>query len=279
VLWPAMLLAAGIPLPRQVYVHGFILLRKPAAKEGADEAAGEKMSKSRGNVVDPVEMAERFGADALRFYLVDAIPTGGDGEFSLELFVDHCNTYLANKLGNLSSRTVKLVSNSYGGSTPPEWAPDSFADPVVRGAFDALVAAATAAADEVPKAYGELRLHDALASAWLAVERANEFVDRARPWDLAKDPARRAELGTALNALLETLRLVAIWAWPTIPGKCGELWGVLGLPGTPGEQRDAAARPAFGAPATRTLGQPVILFPRIDLKAAAGGAPRPGPKA
>jgi methionyl-tRNA synthetase len=193
--------------------------------------------------------------------------------------VEHCNTHLANKLGNLSSRTVKLVHNSYDGATPSEWAPDSFVDPVVRGALDALIAAATEAADEVPKAYDELRLHDALASAWLAVERANEFVDRSRPWDLAKDPARRAELGTALNALLETLRLVAIWAWPTIPAKCEELWGVLGLPGTPGEKCGAAARPAFGPPNARTLGQPVILFPRIDLKAAAGGATPSSPKA
>ena len=278
VLWPAMLLAAGVPLPRQVYVHGFILLRKPEAKDAGDDAQ-VKMSKSLGNVVDPIELARRFGTDALRFYLIDAIPTGGDGEFSEELFVEHCNTHLANKLGNLASRTVKLVHNAYAGATPPEWDPAAFRDAAVRAAFDALTGAAVAAADEVPRAYDELRLHDALASAWRAVERANEFVDRARPWDLAKDPARRGELGTALNALLETLRLVAIWAWPTIPAKCEELWGVLGLPGTPGELRDAAARPAFGAPGARTLGQPVILFPRIDLKATVGGAPPPSPKA
>jgi methionyl-tRNA synthetase len=282
VLWPAMLLAAGVPLPRQVYVHGFIMMPKSKAKDGEaraeDAKAGEKvkMGKSLGNVVDPVELAERFGTDALRFYLIDAIPTGGDGEFSLELFVEHCNTHLANKLGNLASRTVKLVHNGYAGATPPEWAPEAFADPAVRAAFDALTAAAATAAAEVPKAGEEIRLDAGLASAWQVVERANEFVDRSRPWDLAKDPARRAELGTALNALLETLRLVAIWAWPTIPGKCEELWRVLGLPGTPGQQRGAAAQPAFGAPAARTLGAPVILFPRIDLHAPAGA---PAPKA
>lgn len=278
VLWPAMLLAAGVPLPRQVYVHGFIMMPKGRAKDGeagaGDAKAGEKvkMGKSLGNVVDPVELAERFGADALRFYLIDAIPTGGDGEFSLELFAEHYNTHLANKFGNLSSRTVKLFYNACDGATSPEWAPEAFADPAVREAFDALTAAAAAAADEVPRAYEELRLHDALASAWLAVERANEFVDRSRPWALAKDPARRAELGTALNALLETLRLVAVWAWPVIPGKCEELWRVLGLPGTPADQRGEAARPAFGAPSPRPLGEPVILFPRVDLKAPGGGA-------
>jgi methionyl-tRNA synthetase len=276
VLWPAMLLAAGVPLPRQVYVHGFILLRKPDAK-GAGAGAQVKMSKSLGNVVDPVELAGRVGADALRFYLIDAIPTGGDGEFSPELFVEHCNTHLANKLGNLASRTVKLVHNGYAGRTPPEWEPGSFRDDAVREAFAALTAAATAAAAEVPKAYEELRLHDALASAWRPVERANEFVDRSRPWDLAKDPARRAELGTALNVLLETLRLVAIWAWPVLPAKCEQLWSVLGLPGSPAEARGPAAAPAFGAPAERALGAPVILFPRLDVRTVLGAPPPASP--
>jgi len=260
-LWPAMLLAAGVPLPRQVYVHGFIYAR------------GAKLSKSAGNVVDPIELAERFGVDALRFYLIDAIPTGGDGEFTLEQLVEHCNTHLANKLGNLASRTVTLVHKNFEGRTPPDWKADSFADAPVSEAFAALTAAAEQAAAEVPRAYEEVRLHDALGRAWEVVERANEFVDRARPWDLAKDPARRAELSTALGALLETLRLVAIWAWPAIPGKCETLWSVLGLPGAPGEQRGAVARPAFGPVASRTLGAPVILFPRIDLKAMAAGSP------
>ncbi len=256
-LWPAILLAAGVPLPRQVYVHGFIYAR------------GQKLSKSLGNQVDPVEMADRFGVDTLRFYLIDAIPTGGDGEFTLEQFVEHCNTHLANKLGNLASRTLTLVHKNFGGATPTEWAPESFADPAVQEAFGALTAAAEAAANEVPRAYAEVRLHDALGRAWEVVERANEFVDRARPWELAKDPARRAELGTALGALLETLRLVAIWTWPVCPDKCETLWGVLGLPGRPGEQRGDAIRTAFGPAPSRALGAPVILFPRIDLKAEA----------
>ena len=270
-LLPAMLLAAGVPLPRQVYVHGFIYAR------------GVRLSKSLGNLVDPVEMAERFGVDTLRFYLIDAIPTGGDGEFTLEQFVEHCNTHLANKFGNLASRTVTLVHKHYGGATPADWAPESFVDPAARAAFDALIKAAETAATEVPLAYEEIRLHDALGRAWDAVERANEFVDRARPWDLAKDPARRAELSTALGALLETLRLVAIWAWPVCPGKCETLWGVLGLPGQPGEQRGDAARAAFGPAAPRPLGALVVLFPRIELKAepAAAGVPPPlaGPAA
>ncbi len=257
ILWPAMLLAAGVPLPRQVYVHGFINLR------------GMRMSKTEGNVLEPVALVESFGADALRFYLLDAIPTGRDGEFSIEQLVEHCNTHLANKFGNLASRTVTLVHKYFDGQTPTEWAPGAFTDTAVREAFEAMQKIAAESAIEVPRAYAEVRLHDALHHAWQLVERANEFVDRAEPWKTGKDPARRDELGTTLAALLETLRLMALWAWPAIPGKCEELWTVLGLPGTPGSPGESAV-PRYAASPARPLRPPTILFPRIELKADAG---------
>src|SRR5206468_862351 len=109
--------------------------------------------------------------------------------------------------------------------------------------------------------------NEALEHAWNVVERANEFTDRAKPWEVGKDPARLAELGTTLAALLEALRLVAIWAWPVLPSKSEELWRGLGLPGSPGEQRGEAVLPRFGPAERRALGPSVILFPRIDLKA------------
>jgi methionyl-tRNA synthetase len=254
ILWPAMLLAAGVPLPRQVYVHGFVNL------------GGGRMSKTEGNVLDPVVMAETYGADALRFYLLDAIPTGRDGEFSIEQMVDHCNTHLANKFGNLASRAVTLVHKYFDGQTPTEWSPESFADPAVRAAFDAMLATADRSATEVVKAYEEIRLHDALAHAWELVERANEFTDRAEPWKVGKDPARRAEFGTTLSALLETLRLMAIWAWPAIPSRSEQLWTVLGLPGGPGTAGADGGRPRYGPTPARPLQPSVILFPRIELK-------------
>lgn len=262
VLWPALLLAAGVPLPRQVYIHGFIYAR------------GERLSKSLGNLVDPVALAEQFGADELRFYLINAIPTGRDGEFTFRQFVEHCNTHLANGVGNLASRTLKIVHTHFEGRTPPEWTPDAFQDAAAREALAALIAAAAEAAAEVPRAFEELRLHDALEAAWRPVVRADEFIERVKPWALVKDPARRAEVGTAMNAVLETLRLVAIWGWPAIPAKSEALWAMLGLQGSPATTRGEEAKPRFGAPPPRAVGEQQSLFPRLKLPAEAGaGAP------
>ena len=240
-------------------MHGFIYVR------------GEKLSKSLGNQIDPVGLAGQFGADALRFYLIHAIPTGRDGEFTLEQFVEHCNTHLANDLGNLASRTVTMVHKYCGGQVPPDWSPGGLGDGAARSALESLFDAVGEAQREVPRGFLELRLNEALSAAWTPVVRANELIERVKPWALAKTPSRRAELATTLGALLETLRLVAIWAWPVIPGKSEELWSLLDLPGKPGQTHGEEATPRFGDPrlAGRRLGEVRSLFPRIELKAGA----------
>src|SRR5262249_10762992 len=131
--------------------------------------------------------------------------------------------HLANKLGNLASRTVTLA-HKYFGSAPTLWNPDSLRSDDAREGFGALLAAAATTASESPKAWDELRINEALEHAWNVVERANEFVDRTKPWEIGKDESRREELATVINALLEALRLVAIWAWPAMPVKCEALW-------------------------------------------------------
>jgi len=260
VLWPALLLAAGVPLPRQVYVHGFIY------------AKGERLSKTLGNVVDPIALAREYGADAVRYYLLRSFATGADGEFTLEQFVDFVNVALANELGNLASRTLSMLHRYFEGAKPTEWQPGALQDPEASAALEALIASAHAAHIEVPRAYEAIEIQAALNAAWQPVVRANEFIERVKPWVVAKDPARRPELATALAALLETLRLAAIWAWPAIPSKSEALWAQLTLPGSPGEQRGPDAAPAFGTgPRGDAAVAPVeILFPRIELKADAG---------
>ena len=255
ILWPALLMAAGVPLPRQVYIHGFIYAR-----------GGERMSKSLGTGADPVALTNTFGADAVRFYLLDSFATGRDGEFTLEQFVEHVNTHLANKLGNLSSRTATLVTKNFEGRVPTEWDPDAITSDEAREGLRALLETAATTATEAPRAWDEMRINEAMEHVWNVVERANEFVDRTKPWEIAKDPARREELATVLGALLETLRLIAIWTWPVMPAKCEAMWAVLGLPGSPGDPSEEAAQPRFGAGDGRALGESRILFPRIDLK-------------
>jgi methionyl-tRNA synthetase len=203
VYWPAMLMAADLPLPEHVFVHGFLL--------GADQ---RKMSKSLGNVLDPFEVMDRFGTDALRFYLLRAVGFGADGPVSMESVEQRYDGELANELGNLASRTTAMVAR-YRDGTVPAAAPELAAE---LEDLAADVAARIDAAD----------LTGALDAIWARVRRLNRYVEEQAPWSLAKDPAQADRLDVVLATLVEGLRIVAVLLHPWMPASAAKLLAALG---------------------------------------------------
>jgi methionyl-tRNA synthetase len=231
VYWPAFLMSAGIALPKQVYGHGFLLSR------------GEKMSKSVGNVVDPMALAERFGVDALRYFLLREVPFGQDGSYSAEAIVNRANAELANSFGNLAQRTLSMVHKNLAGVLPPPG--EANAD------TELLEQVRNAAHEEMSAAFERLAFSVGI-EAWLkAVFACNAYVDAQAPWALKKtDPERMAAvLGTLVYAVRELARSIA----PIIPGSADKLLNLIGA----GDG---------GAP----IQQPTPLFPRLELEEEEG---------
>jgi methionyl-tRNA synthetase len=257
--WPAMLLSAGLPLPRSVAVHGFMTLD------------GQRISKTTGNIVDPVEVVDAFGADALRFYLMRDISFERDGDFTRANLVQRYNADLANDLGNLLNRTVSMIGRYFDGVVPAPEDDGDARDADLRRI--AVEAGATTAAG-----IGRWDFDAALDGAWTLVRRANQYIDENEPWKVARDPASRPRLATILYHAAESLRLLGLYLAPFIPTAAGKMRGQLGLsPLEPGAWSDAvqkpgAARGAAGAgeagwgmlpPGTRVeRAQPI--FPRIE---------------
>ncbi len=238
ILWPAMLLAAGVPLPQQVFAHGFVL------------QGGDRMSKSSGVGVDPADVARRYGPDPLRYFLVAEITHGRDGEFSWERFEEIYTAHLANGLGNLLSRSIGMTVKYFGGV--PE---GGGTDELLHTLAGEAVAAALDANDA-------LRLHDGVAAAWRIVTTCNEQVQAREPWKMAKDDARRDELATFLYGLLESVRIAAVLLYPVIPGKARDILAALGVPLDGEPEWDATTW--GGLPPGLTLERPSPLFPRLD---------------
>src|ERR687889_346797 len=207
VFWPAMLLAADLPLPEHVFVHGFLL--------GGD---GRKMSKSLGNVLDPFTVIDRFGTEALRFYLLRDVTFGADGATSIDAVQARYEGELANELGNLASRTTAMIDRYRGGTVP---AVDP--DPAVVAEFEELVPAVSARIDRAD-------LTPALEEIWRRVRRLNRYVEEQAPWQLAKDEARAADLDRVLRTLAEGLRVVTVLLWPWLPESTAKLLDALGAP-------------------------------------------------
>ena len=245
IIWPAMLMSLGEPLPKHVFGHGWLLLD------------GGKMSKSKGNVVDPYILAERYSADALRYFLLRDFPFGTDGNFSNELLINRINMDLANDLGNLLSRTTAMAGKYFGGTLPAEQA---------EGPEDAeLLAMANGLRGKYEAQMEKYAFQNALADVFAVIARANKYIDETAPWVLAKDEANRPRLARVLYNLAETLRICATLLQPFMPAACDKIFAQLGVTDSSLRSWDSAA--AFGAlPAACTLHKGENIFPRIDAK-------------
>ncbi|BCO34656.1 methionine--tRNA ligase [Mycobacterium heckeshornense] len=242
VYWPAFLMSAGIELPRRIFAHGFLLNR------------GEKMSKSVGNVIDPVSLVERFGVDQVRYFLLREVPFGQDGSYSDEAIITRINTDLANELGNLAQRSLSMVAKNFDGIVP---APGEFS------ADDAeLLAIADGLLEQVRAHFDGQAMHLALEAIWLMLGAANKYFSAQQPWVLRKSESESDQIRfrTVLYVTCEVLRIAALLIQPVLPESAAKL---LDLLGQPADQRTFAAVGTRLAPGT-VLPPPAAVFPRYQ---------------
>ncbi|MWC29243.1 methionine--tRNA ligase [Paenibacillus sp. MMS18-CY102] len=244
IYWPTMLMALDLPLPKKVFAHGWWL-----TKEG-------KMSKSKGTVLDPVKLIDRYGLDVLRYFLLREVPFGSDGTFTPESFVERTNFDLANDLGNLLNRTVAMIGKYFDGAIP------AYAGDVT--AFDApLRQQSIESIEAIEAAMEKMEFSVALAALWQLVSRTNKYIDETQPWVLAKDEAKQAELASSMYHLAESLRIVSIVLQPFLTNAPRAMWAQLGIEA--GELTTWESAKAFGTlPGGTRVSKAEPMFPRLD---------------
>lgn len=243
IIWPAMLMALDLPLPKHLAVHGWITFN------------GQKMSKSLGNVVDPFILGERYGADAIRYHILREMALGADSSFSNEIMINRINSDLANGLGNLVSRTVAMADKYFGGTLPTERE---------EGEFDAeLIAEAVGLRAKVDEFMDKTQINNALAEIFKVVSRANKYIDETAPWVLGKDESKKARLASVLYNLLDTIRIVSTLLSNFMPTTMPKVWEQIGAAESDITYENAGK---FGVlPADVTVHRGEIIFPRIDV--------------
>lgn len=243
IIWPVILMALDLPLPKQVFGHGWLVIN------------GGKMSKSKGNVVDPLVLVKRYGSDAIRYFLMREIAFGQDGNFTNEALIQRINSDLANDLGNLVSRTVAMIEKYFDGTLEDIRTATEYDADLQKTALDTIA--------KVEQFMEKMFFSDALAEIWQLVRRSNKYIDETRPWILAKDENKKAELSNVLYNLSENLRIIAILIEPFMPNTPQLIRKQLGIKDEKLNQWDSLI--SWGQLKNFTVNKGEIIFPRIDI--------------